>query len=339
MSGLAYYLPFIWAFIVILAISIYVILDGFDLGIGMLFAFEKKPDHRDVMINTIAPVWDGNETWMVLGGATLFGVFPGAYSTLLPAFYIPIIIMLGALIFRGVAFEFRIMAHSPGYRTFWNKGFMAGSMLASFCQGCILGGYVQGIHTHDGAFAGGPMDWLTPFSVLCGLSVIIGYALLGTTWLVWRTSDELEAQCRRWSKRLSILMLLCIIAVSCWTPFLHAPYLHHWLAFPNILFGLPVPLLVALFGFMMWHSLDKDHTITPFLCTIGWFLLSLVGLAITIWPYAVPPTLTLWDVASPVPSQLFQLVGTVILLPIITGYSIYSYYLFRGKVTKADGYH
>lgn len=339
MTNPAFYLPFIWAFIVILAVSVYVVLDGFDLGLGMLFAFETKQEHRDIMINTIAPIWDGNETWMVLGGATLFGVFPGAYSTLLPAFYIPIIIMLGALIFRGVAFEFRIMAHASTHRRFWNVGFMVGSTLAAFCQGCILGGYVQGIRTTNGAFSGSAMDWLTPFSILCGLSVVVGYALLGTTWLVWRTAGALEQQSRRWSKRLALMMLACIIAVSCWTPFLHAPYLHRWFAYPNIIYGMPVPALVAVTGVIMWRSLGREDAVTAFICTIAWFLLSLVGLAITIWPYAVPPALTLWDVAAPVSSQIFQLVGTLILLPFITGYTLYSYYLFRGKVTKADGYH
>lgn len=335
----AYWLPIIWAVILIAAISIYVVLDGFDLGIGMLFALEQHEARRDVMVNTIAPVWDGNETWMVLGGATLYGVFPGAYSTLLPAFYLPIVLMLVALIFRGVAFEFRIMTRGTGREKLWDVGFMAGSGIAAFCQGVILGGVVQGINVVDGAFVGGSMDWLTPFSVVCGLAVMCGYALLGATWLIWRTTDVLEASCRKWAKLLAIGLFICIIVVSLWTPMLHAPYLRRWTEWPNVAFVTPVPLLVVVLGFLLTMGLRRGHSKGPFLCALGWFFLCLSGLGITIWPYAVPPGLTLWEVSSPPSSQFFQLVGTVILLPVILTYTVYSYRVFRGKVTEADGYH
>jgi len=335
----AYWLPIIWAIILIAAISIYVVLDGFDLGIGMLFALERQEARRDVMVNTIAPVWDGNETWMVLGGATLYGVFPGAYSTLLPAFYLPIVLMLVALIFRGVAFEFRVMTRGTGREKLWDIGFMGGSGIAAFCQGVILGGVVQGINVVDGTFVGGSMDWLTPFSVVCGLAVMCGYALLGATWLIWRTTDVLEASCRKWAKLLAIGLFVCIVAVSLWTPMLHAPYLRRWTEWPNIAFVAPVPLLVIILGFLLTMGLRRGHSKGPFLCALGWFFLCLSGLGITIWPYAVPPELTLWDVSSPPSSQFFQLVGTVILLPIILTYTVYSYRVFRGKVTEADGYH
>lgn len=339
MMDFAYWLPIVWAVILIAAISIYVILDGFDLGIGMLFALERDPGRRDVMVNTIAPVWDGNETWMVLGGAVLYGVFPGAYATLLPAFYLPIVLMLLALIFRGVAFEFRVMTRGTPRERLWTTGFMVGSGLAAFCQGAILAGVVQGVTVTDGAFAGGPLDWLTPFSILCGLSVMCGYALLGATWLIWRTTGVLEASCRRWAARLAVGLFLCIVAVSIWTPLLHAPYLRRWTAWPNMLFVAPVPVLVVLLGGLMVMGLRRDHSKGPFLCALGWFFLCLSGLGITIWPYAVPPGLTLWDVSSPPSSQFFQLVGTAILLPIILTYTIYSYRVFRGKVTETDGYH
>ncbi|MDN7350027.1 cytochrome d ubiquinol oxidase subunit II [Acetobacter senegalensis] len=339
MMDFAYWLPIVWAVILIAAISIYVILDGFDLGIGMLFAVERDPGRRDVMVNTIAPVWDGNETWMVLGGAVLYGVFPGAYATLLPAFYLPIVLMLLALIFRGVAFEFRVMTRGTPRERLWTTGFMVGSGLAAFCQGAILAGVVQGVTVTDGAFAGGPLDWLTPFSILCGLSVMCGYALLGATWLIWRTTGVLEASCRRWAARLAVGLFLCIVAVSIWAPLLHAPYLRRWTAWPNMLFVAPVPVLVAVLGGLMVMGLRRDHSKGPFLCALGWFFLCLSGLGITIWPYAVPPGLTLWDVSSPPSSQFFQLVGTAILLPIILTYTIYSYRVFRGKVTETDGYH
>ncbi|MBV1835015.1 cytochrome d ubiquinol oxidase subunit II [Novacetimonas pomaceti] len=339
MMDFSYWLPIVWAVILVAAITIYVILDGFDLGIGMLFTLERDPDHRDVMINTIAPVWDGNETWMVLGGAVLYGVFPGAYATLLPAFYLPVILMLLALIFRGVAFEFRVMTKGTARGGMWDIGFMAGSGIAAFCQGAILGGVVQGIRVVDGSFDGGSFDWLTPFSVMCGLSVMCGYALLGATWLIWRTTDALEASCRRWAQRLAIGLFAAIVIVSIWTPLLHAPYLRRWTDWPNILFVAPVPILVVVLGLALARGLRKSHARGPFLCALGWFFLCLSGLGITIWPYAVPPSLTLWDVSSPPSSQFFQLVGTAILLPIILTYTLYSYHVFRGKVTKADGYH
>ncbi|GBQ65526.1 cytochrome bd ubiquinol oxidase subunit II [Ameyamaea chiangmaiensis NBRC 103196] len=339
MTGLAYWLPVIWSVILAAAIMIYVVLDGFDLGIGMLFAIERDTGRRDVMVNTIAPVWDGNETWMVLGGAVLYGVYPGAYATLLPALYLPLVLMLLALIFRGVAFEFRVLTRPSPRAGLWDVAFMVGSGVAAFCQGAILAGVIQGVATTDGAFAGGPLDWLTPFSVLCGVSVMCGYALLGACWLVWRTDDVLEARCRRIAARLAIGLFVAIVAVSLWTPALHAPYLRRWTLWPNIVFVAPVPVLVVVLGVLFHQGLRRQHALTPFLCALGWFVLSLTGLGITIWPYAVPPTLTLWDVSSPPSSQLFQLVGTAILLPIILTYTVYSYRVFRGKVTAADAYH
>ncbi|MBB2206557.1 cytochrome d ubiquinol oxidase subunit II [Gluconacetobacter takamatsuzukensis] len=339
MMDFAHWLPIVWAVILVAAITIYVILDGFDLGIGMLFALERNQGRRDVMINTIAPVWDGNETWMVLGGAVLYGVFPGAYATLLPALYLPIVLMLLALIFRGVSFEFRIMTRGTAREGLWEVGFMAGSGIAAFSQGAILGGVIQGIAVTDGAFTGGALDWLTPFSVLCGLAVMCGYALLGATWLVWRTTDVLEASCRKWAAWLAVGLFVGIVAVSLWTPLLHAPYLRRWTDWPNILFVAPVPVLVVVLGVLLAAGLRRGHSKGPFLCALGWFFLCLSGLGITVWPYAVPPSLTLWDVSSPPSSQFFQLVGTAILLPIILTYTIYSYRVFRGKVTEADGYH
>lgn len=341
MDGAAYWLPVIWGVILAAAIMIYIVLDGFDLGIGILFAFERRRDSRDIMVNTIAPVWDGNETWMVFGGAVLYGVFPGAYSTLLPALYLPVVTMLLALIFRGVAFEFRVLTRiGAGSRsTFWDFGFMAGSVIAAFCQGAIVGGVIQGVSTTEGSFSGGPIDWLTPFSVLCGVSVVLGYALLGACWLIWRTEGALQQHCRVWALPLALTLLACIVAVSIWTTQLHAPYLRRWIAWPNILIVAPVPILVGVLTVIFMWGLRNRHHITPFLCTLGLFFLSFSGLGITVWPHAVPPGLTLWDVSSPPSSQAFELVGTAILLPVILAYTVYSYRVFRGKVTAADSYH
>ncbi|MBO1326731.1 cytochrome d ubiquinol oxidase subunit II [Acetobacter sp. TBRC 12305] len=339
MTGLAYWLPVVWAIILVAAIAIYVVLDGFDLGIGMLFVVVPETRYRDVMVNTIAPVWDGNETWMVLGGAVLYGVFPGAYATLLPALYVPIVLMLLALVFRGVAFEFRVLTRTTIWHRLWDLGFMLGSAIAAFCQGAILAGVIQGVPVTDGAFSGKALDWLTPFSVLCGLSVMCGYALLGATWLIWRTTGSLEQACRLWSMVLAGGLFIAIVAVSLWTPMLHAPYLKRWTDWPRMIFVAPVPILVVALGSAFLRGIRQAHSLTPFLCVLGWFFLCLSGLAITIWPYAVPPNLSLWDVSSPPSSQLFQLVGTAIMLPIVLVYTVFSYRVFRGKVTEADAYH
>ncbi|GBR32070.1 cytochrome d ubiquinol oxidase subunit II [Kozakia baliensis] len=255
-----------------------------------------------------------------------------------PAFSIGLAPYL-TLIFRGVSFEFRVMTRGTKREKLWDRGFVVGSGVAAFCQGAILGGVIQGVAVKDSAFAGGPMDWLTPFSILCGLAVMCGYALLGATWLIWRTIGPLEASCRIWVSRLALGLFVEVVVVSFWTPLLHAPYLRRWTDWPNIAFVAPVPVLVVLLSVLLVMGLRRGHARTPFLCALGWFLLCLSGLGITIWPYAVPPSLTVWDVSSPPSSQFFQLLGTAILLPIILTYTIYSYHVFRGKVTESDGYH
>jgi len=339
MAQTSFWLPVVWACITALVVLLYVVLDGFDLGIGILFAAERNPVHRNIMVNTVAPVWDGNETWMVMGGATLYGVFPGAYSTILPALYVPIIAMVLALIFRGVAFEFRFKAHSAAGLRVWDASFLGGSLVATFCQGVILGGLIQGVRVTQGAFSGGVLDWLTPFSVACGCALVVGYALLGATWLVWRTEGALQATCRRLSGWLAVCMLLCIAGVSLWTPFLNEPYLRRWTVWPNIVLVSPVPVLVVVLAGLFWHANRRQHHQTPFLCALGWFFLCFSGLGITIWPYIVPPTLTIWDASSGPSSQLFLLAGTVVLIPLILFYTVYSYRVFRGKVTAAHHYH
>ncbi len=329
----------VWAGLLAFAILMYVVADGFDLGCGILFAVERGRQDRDVMVNSIAPVWDGNETWLVMGGAGLLAVFPLAYSIILPALYPTVIGMLLALVFRGVAFEFRFRAHTERGRALWDFVFFAGSVLAALCQGLTLGGLLQGIRVVDGAYAGGWWDWLTPFTVLCGVAVTIGYALLGATWLVWRTSGGLHdrARCQAWW--LGWATLGMIGAVSLWTPFLRGALAHRWFSWPGILLTSPVPALVVLLAFTFFRSLARGRELAPFLCALGWFVLGFAGLGISLFPMIVPPTLTIWDAAAPRDSQVFLLMGAVVLMPMIVAYSGYAYWVFRGKVQHDAGYH
>jgi cytochrome d ubiquinol oxidase subunit II len=289
------------------------------------------------MMNSVAPFWDGNETWLVLGGGGLWVAFPQAYAVVMPALYIPVIVMLLALVFRGVAFEFRWVAVTS--RKYWNFAFAGGSTLAAFCQGLILGGLIQGIKVENGAFAGGPFDWATPFAALCGLGVVTGYALLGATWLVMKTDGAVAVRARGQAKALLIGVLAFMGVVSLWTPLAFERIAARWFSTPNIYFLWPVPLITALTALMAWRWLDAGREVPPFLASIALFLLGYLGLVISIFPYLVPPTLTVWQTAAAPSSQIFMLVGTVALLPIILGYIVFVYWLFRGKVREGEGYH
>jgi len=336
----AHGLPIIWACIAAFTVLAYIVLDGFDLGLGILFLVEKDPHRRDVMVNTVAPVWDGNETWLVLGGACLYGVFPVAYATLLPALYPLLIAMLLALIFRGVAFEFRFKSLTPVGRRIWDVPFFGGSTLAAACQGMILGTLIQGIRVKDDQYAGGWFDWLTPFSVFCAIAVLVGYALLGACWLVWRTEGELQASARRAARPLAVITVVFIVVVSVWTPALQRAYLRHWDVWPRVLYVAPVPVLVAALVLIFWRSINNEaRHLTPFLCVLGWFFLCFTGLGISIWPWIVPPSIDIWQASSPPSSQLFLLVGAVILIPTVLGYSAYAYWVFRGKVGEDSHDH
>ena len=329
-------LTLIWAFIIVLAVFIYVVLDGFDLGIGILFhSFEVGHD-RDTAMNSIAPVWDGNETWLVMGGGGLLAAFPLAYALIFSALYAPIIAMLLALVFRGVAFEFRW--RDPGHRKFWDLSFTGGSLLAAFSQGVILGALLQGVNISGRAYAGGWWDWLTPFSLLTGASVVAAYALLGSTWLVMKTEGELQRRSRAMAWWLGGASLLAIVAVSIGTLFLSANYFSNWLTWPQILWVAPVPVLVTLAGVAFVRTLKTGHETAPFMLTLGIFLLCFIGLGISVFPYIVPGAVTVWEAATDRSSQIFMLWGTAVVLPMILGYTAWSYWVFRGKV-NADGYH
>jgi cytochrome bd ubiquinol oxidase subunit II len=328
----------IWAAIIAFGIMMYVVMDGFDLGIGLLFFTVRDHEARDVMMNTIAPVWDGNETWLVLGGAGLFGAFPLAYAVVLSAVYLPLIVMLIALIFRGVAFEFRFKAHE-NRRHLWDLAFSGGSVVATFAQGVVLGAFINGLPVVNQAFAGGSLDWLRPFPLFCGVGLLAAYAQLGCTWLIMKTEGPLQLHMYRLSFRLAWVLLAAIALVSVWTPLTHPAIAHRWFALPDLLYFLPVPVLLVLGFFAKLRALARKATVMPFLITLMVIFLGYSGLAISLWPHIIPPSVSLWDAAAPVQSQFFSLVGTLFILPCILMYTAWSYYVFRGKVRSGEGYH
>ena len=329
-------LPFIWAALIAFAVLAYVVLDGFDLGVGILFPAFKAESERDRMMNSVAPVWDGNETWLVLGGGGLFAVFPLAYAIVMPALYLPVTIMLLALIFRGVAFEFRWRTRRGKF--LWDWAFTGGSLIAALMQGIALGALVQGISMDGRAYTGGAWDWLTPFSLFTGLALVLGYILLGATWLIYKTEGALQARAYAIAFTAAIATLAAIGVVSLWTPFLEPLYFERWFSWPQIIYTLPVPLLVTACAAALFLSLRARRELMPFLASLGLFILSYAGIGISFYPYIVPPKLSIWDAAAPPESQAFLLVGAAILVPIILIYTAYAYWVFRGKVGD-HGYH
>jgi cytochrome bd ubiquinol oxidase subunit II len=331
-----WYLPVIWAALIGTAVVMYVILDGFDLGIGVLFPFARNESERAQMMRTVAPFWDGNETWLVLGGGGLWVAFPRAYAVVMPALYLPVVVMLLALVFRGVAFEFRTVSRS---KTWLNVAFTVGSTLASFAQGVILGGLIQGIAVSDGAYSGGSFDWATPFALFCGLSLVAGYGLLGATWLVMKTEGAVAVRARSQAKTLLLTVLVFMAVVSLWTPLTEPRIAARWFSLPNFYFLWPIPAVTALIAYRMWRWIETGREVPPFLATIALFLLGFLGLVISNFPYLVPPSLTVWDTAAAPASQIFMLLGTLLLLPMILGYIGFIYWLFRGKVREGESYH
>ncbi|MCE0811687.1 cytochrome d ubiquinol oxidase subunit II [Buttiauxella sp. A2-C1_F] len=333
-------LSVIWFVIIVFATLMYIVMDGFDLGIGILFPFVRDADDRDVMVNSVAPVWDGNETWLVLGGAALFGAFPLAYAVIIDALTIPLTLMLIGLIFRGVAFEFRFKA-TPAHRPFWDKAFIGGSIVATFCQGIVVGAVISGFPVIGRTFGGSQLDWITPFNLFCGVGLVVAYALLGASWLVMKSEDPLLKTMRKVVKPLLVMMLAVIAIISIWTPLSHPQIAARWFSLPNLYFLLPVPLLVVLCSIWLWKAVGSEESwhSTPFLLTLGLIFLGFSGLGISIWPYLIPPSITLWQAAAPPQSQGFMLVGALFIIPIILVYTFWSYYVFRGKVQHGEGYH
>ncbi|WP_078083801.1 cytochrome d ubiquinol oxidase subunit II [Microbulbifer mangrovi] len=329
-------LPTIWAAILCFAVFAYVVMDGFDLGVGILFPALSPGEEKDQAINSIAPVWDGNETWLVMGGGGLLAVFPLAYSIILPATYPLMIAMLLGLVFRGAAFEFRW--RDPRHRPLWDLVITVGSTVAAVAQGITIGALLQGIQVENNAYAGGWLDWLSPFSCLTGIAVAVGYSLLGATWLIIKTEGSCQRHARRLAFRLGLLTVLALGAVSAATPFLYYEYWRRWFEMPQVLLTAQVPLLVAICTGLFFWSLRKGREVLPFLMALALFLLGFIGLCISIFPYMVPRSITIWDAAAPHSSQLFMLVGAVFIIPLILAYTGWAYWVFRGKV-GTEGYH
>ncbi len=335
-------LPLLWAVIILFGVMMYVVMDGFDLGIGLLFPFFKSTEERDVMMNTVAPVWDGNETWLVLGGAGLLAAFPVAYAIILSALYLPLIGMLIGLIFRGVAFEFRFKANAE-HRVWWDRAFIGGSLLATLCQGIVLGSFIAGIAVKEGRYAGGGLDWLTPFALFTGVGLLAVYALLGAAWLVLKTDGLLQLRMRLLARSLAWVLLAFIAAISLWTPLAHSYVADRWFSWPNIALFAPVPLLVLLATAALLRSLSTSQAgrndSAPFVLTLLLVFLGYSGLGISLWPLIVPPSLSINAAAGPPESLGFALVGALFVIPLILMYTAWGYWIFRGKVRAGDGYH
>jgi cytochrome bd ubiquinol oxidase subunit II len=330
-------LPFIWAGLIAFAVLAYVVFDGFDLGIGILYPFLADEHERDQAMNSVAPVWDGNETWLILGGGGLMAAFPMAYAIVMPALYAPITVMLLGLIFRGVAFEFRW--RTVRAKRLWDWSFALGSLMATFAQGVALGALVQGIPVANRAYAGGWWNWLTWFSILTGVALVVGYALLGSTWLILKTSGELQATARRYAWMTGIVTLALIGVVSILTPFLDPIFMQRWFAWPAIFYSAPVPVFVGVAAVALFWGLYKEREAMPFFAAIALFVLSYIGIGISFYPYIVPPSVTIWQAAAPDNSLKFLLVGASVLIPLILGYTVLAYWVFRGKVDPKASYH
>ena len=330
-------LPLVFAGIVALGIALYVVMDGFDLGIGILFPFAPADSDRDAMMSSIAPFWDGNETWLVLGGTLLIAAFPVAYATLLPAFYVPLVVMLFALIFRGIAFEFRFRTR-PRFRFLWDWAFAGGSALAAFAQGVILGGFINGVPVEHGAFAGTTMGFLHPLAIVAGIGLVSGYALLGATWLIFKAEEPTGGFGRRAARPALVATLAFIAIVSLWTPLLYADIARRWFSLPNILFLWPVPFVTTVVALVIWRTVPSRFVHVPFIASIGLFLLAFLGLAISLFPYAVPRSITIWQAASSPRTLAFVGVGAAIILPITLAYLAFAHWIFRGKARPDSVY-
>ena len=326
----------VWTLLLGFAVFLYVMLDGFDLGVGMLFWLAPDTPSRNTIMNSIAPIWDGNETWLVFGGLGLLAAFPLAFAIIIPAVYFPIAIMLLALIFRGVAFEFRY--EDAEHRSFWDHAFSGGSFVATFAQGMVLGAFIQGFAVANDRFVGSSFDFITPFSLFTGLALVCGYGLLGAGWLILKTEGHIQELARRWGRMLFLATMAAVAIVSIWTPVAYPEIAQRWFSWPNFVFLSPVPIITILLAYTEWRALTEKHEHLPFFTAIALFAMSYLGIAISLWPMIVPHHLTLWQAASSPSTQIFLGAGTLFLLPIILMYSGWSYWVFRGKVRSDVGY-
>ncbi|KPQ22067.1 MULTISPECIES: cytochrome d ubiquinol oxidase subunit II [unclassified Halomonas] len=328
-------LAIIWAGIIGFGVIMYVIMDGFDLGLGILFPFAPDDESRDVMMNSVAPVWDGNETWLVLGGAGLLGAFPLVYSVFLPALYIGVFLMLAGLIFRGISFEFRFK--SKKNRHWWNIAFCGGSAVAAFAQGAVVGAYIQGFAVEDFVYVGGALDWLTPFTVLTGLGLMAGYALLGATWLILKSEGYIQQWAYRITPKLLVAVLVVFGIVSLWTPLVSPEVRDRWLNQIHLIWVFPILAMVC--AYVLYRAVKRQEEGLPFVASLGLFIFTYLGLIASKWPVIVPPNYTIWDASSAPESQLFLLIGVLFVIPIVLAYTAWTYWVFRGKVRVGEGYH
>ncbi|MDR5874445.1 cytochrome d ubiquinol oxidase subunit II [Halomonas sp. CUBES01] len=328
-------LAIIWAGIIGFGVIMYVIMDGFDLGLGILFPFAPDDESRDVMMNSVAPVWDGNETWLVLGGAGLLGAFPLVYSVFLPALYIGVFLMLAGLIFRGISFEFRFK--SKRNRHWWNRAFCGGSAVAAFAQGAVVGAYIQGFAVEDFVYVGGALDWLTPFTVLTGLGLMAGYALLGATWLILKSEGYIQQWAYRITPKLLVAVLVVFGIVSLWTPLVSPEVRDRWLSQIHLIWVFPILGMVC--AYVLYRAVKRQEEGLPFVASLGLFIFTYLGLIASKWPVIVPPNYTIWDASSAPESQLFLLIGVLFVIPIVLAYTAWTYWVFRGKVRVGEGYH
>jgi cytochrome d ubiquinol oxidase subunit II len=327
----------VWTVILAASVFMYVLLDGFDLGVGILFAFIRDDHERTLMMNSVAPIWDGNETWLIMGGMGMLAAFPLAFAIIIPAVYFPILLMLLGLIFRGVAFEFRLKKSSQQH--WWDASFFGGSAIATFFQGVVLGMYVEGFTVSGRVFSGTSFDWFGPFPLLTGVGLLFGYTLHGATWLVMKTEGRLQQHARNLALVALYGVLAFIAMVSVWTPLMHGEIAQRWFSTPNIFYLALVPIVTAIIAFVTWRALRRDSDYVPFIGAMGLFVMCYLGLGISLFPYVVPYAVTLWDAAATPSTQMFLLIGTLFLLPIIFTYLGWSYYVFRGKVSAEVGYH
>lgn len=336
MAAITPYLPILFAAAAAFCVVVYVLADGFDLGVGILFLLAPRDEDRDLMMASIEPVWDGNETWLVMGGTLLLAAFPAGYYVLLPGFYLPLMFMLFALVFRGIAFEFRL--HATAFRWIWDIAFAAGSLLAALCQGLFLGGLIDGVAMRDGAFAGGTFDFLTILGLACGLGLVGGYALLGAGWVIWKTDGATQVFGREVAHAALILTAAMMLVVSAWSAWSVPEVAARWFAWPNIAFLAPVPVVTALVLATIWRRLWSGRDAETLLLAILVFLLGFAGLVVSLWPYVVPRHVTIWDGIADPQALAFAGVGVAIVIPIVLAYQAHAYWVFRGKVRAEPAY-
>lgn len=334
-ATIAAYVPLAFAAVAVFSIAAYVMADGMDLGVGIIFMAAPRDADRDVMMASIEPVWDANETWLVMGGTLLLAAFPAAYYVLLPAFYLPIMLMLFALIFRGVAFGFRLQA--VRFRIVWDIAFAGGSVLATFCQGLILGGLINGVPTQDGIFSGGTFSFLSLLGVMCGVGLIGGYALIGAGWMIWKSEGATQVFAREIARAALLLTGAMMVIVSAWSAWSVPQVWTRWFVLPNVFLLAPVPCIALLVGRCIWRSIWSDSEARAFVLSLVLFVLGLLGLIVSLWPFVVPRSVTVWDGIADPQTTTFIGVGLIVVLPVVLAYQAHAYWVFRHKTVHEEG--